>query len=101
MKSNAVAVALAVAGFGTSVAVAKDPPPSGRDGLSPRAAATERTVKLCHRPLAANGSLQMIRVSHEALETHMRHGDLLVPTSGGCPGQAAGRASPAIVFAAP
>lgn len=85
MKLKAVALALAVAGFGTSVAIAKGPPPGGRAETSATATATQRKVKVCHRAFAANRPFRMILVSRAALETHMRHGDLLAPASGGCP----------------
>jgi hypothetical protein len=85
MKLKIVAIAFAVAGLGTSVAVAKSPAPGGRGETSATATATERKLKVCHRTLAASRPFRMILVSRAALETHMRHGDLLAPGSGACP----------------
>jgi hypothetical protein len=73
MKLRAVAVALALIGFGTSVAIAKDSPPANRGG--------ERAVKLCHRTGSAARPFRLIRVAGPAVEAHLRHGDLLA-TSG-------------------
>ena len=75
MNLKAVAVVLALTGLGTSVAVAKGPPAADAVG--------ERAVTVCHRTASTARSLHLIRVSRSALETHMRHGDMLA-SSGGC-----------------
>ena len=74
MNLKAVAVVLALTGFGTSVAVAKGPPAG---------AVSERTVIVCHRTASTARPFRLVRVSRPALEAHMRHGDLLA-SSGGC-----------------
>jgi hypothetical protein len=80
MNLKAVAVVIALTGFGTSVAVAKGPPGA--------AAAAERSVTVCHRTDASARPLRPVRVSRSTLESHMRHGDLLA-ASGGCSARSA------------
>jgi hypothetical protein len=75
MKLKVFAALLAVIGVGTSVAVAKGPPPA--------TPAPERAAKVCHRTASAARPFRLIRVSRSALEAHMRHGDLLA-AAGGC-----------------
>ncbi len=76
MNLKAVAVVLALTGFGTSVAVAKGPPANA-------VVVAERSVTVCHRAASAARPFRLVRVSRSALEAHMRHGDLLA-TSGEC-----------------
>jgi hypothetical protein len=75
MNLKAVAVVLALTGLGTSVAVAQGPPAAD--------AVADPAVTVCHRTAAAARPFRLIRVSRSALETHMRHGDLLA-SSGRC-----------------
>ena len=94
MKLKAVAAVLALAGFATSVAVAQGPPPGrGPDKGSPAATASATTaakrVDVCHRTGSAKNPFLTLSVSRAALASHMRHGDLLAPASGGCATRAA------------
>ena len=77
MQLKAVAVVLAVAGLGTSVAIAKGPPVSVPE-------ATGADVRICHRTGPARKQFRSVSVARSSLETHLRHGDLLA-SSGGCP----------------
>ena len=78
MKLRAAAAVLAVAGLGTSVAIAKGPPPGdARD-------ASGTPVRICHRSGPARSSFRPIAVTRSSLERHMRHGDLMA-AGGGCP----------------
>jgi hypothetical protein len=107
MKIKAVALALAVAGFGASVAIAKGPPPGkGTDATAstaaaPTSASTGRNVQVCHRTHAARRPFRMISVSSAALETHMRHGDLITPSAGACPTSERGGSPTTTTSAAP
>ena len=80
MNLKAVAVVLALTGFGTSVAVANGPPAGDAVG--------ERSVTVCHRTASAARPFRHVRVSRSALEAHMRHADLLA-ASGDCPARSA------------
>ena len=80
MNLKAAAVVLALTGFGTSVAVAKEPPDAD--------AVAERSVSVCHRTASAARPFRLVRVPRSALQAHMRHGDLLA-TSGECASRSA------------
>ena len=95
MKLKVAAAAIALAGFATAVAVAQGSPP-GRgpdDGSSAAIASASRTtaarVGVCHRTASAKNPFRAVTVAREALEAHMRHGDLLARAGGGCAARAA------------
>jgi hypothetical protein len=101
MRLNVLSLVLLVAGFGSSIGLAQGPlAPASREDSLP-AASARATVEICHRIGAARDSFRLIAVSRSAVEAHMRHGDLLAPTSGGCPPRAGGISPPTAMFAAP
>ena len=81
MKLQAVAIALALTGLGTSVAVAQGPLP---DTAAPAASAPRARIAVCHRTRPAGKRFRLLAVSRSAVERHMRHGDLLAQPSGTC-----------------
>jgi hypothetical protein len=107
MKLKALLLTLLVAGFVTSIAVAGPPPGKGKDkpgkksGASALTAATTTTgttstttttskgkagkVMLCHRTGSKKRPFVPIVVSRNAVKAHLKHGDLPMPASGGCP----------------
>jgi hypothetical protein len=111
MKLKALLLALLVAGFVTSMAVARPPPGKGHDkdkagkkSGAPVLAATTTTsgttttatttskgkgkagkVMLCHRTGSKKHPYVPILVSRNAEKAHLKYGDLPMPASGGCP----------------
>lgn len=110
MKLKALLLTLLVAGFVTSIAVAGPPPGKGKDkggkpgkksGAPALTAATTTTgttstttttskgkagkVMLCHRTGSKKHPFVPIVVSRNAVKAHLKHGDLPMPASGGCP----------------
>ena len=108
MKLKALLLTLLVAGFVTSMAVAGPPPgkgkgdkPGKKSGAPALTAATTTTgttstttttskgkagkVMLCHRTGSKKRPFVPIVVSRNAQKAHLKHGDLPMPASGGCP----------------
>ncbi len=109
MKLKALLLTLLVAGFVTSMAVAGPPPGKGNDkpgkkSGAPALTATTTTsgttttatttskgkgkagkVMLCHRTGSKKHPFVPIVVSRNAEKAHLKHGDLPMPASGGCP----------------
>ena len=110
MKLKALLLTLLVAGFVTSMAVAGPPPGKGHDkgdkagkkSGAPALTATTTTsgttttttskgkgkagkVMLCHRTGSKKHPYVPIVVSRNAEKAHLKHGDLPMPASGGCP----------------
>jgi hypothetical protein len=92
MRIEALLLALAVAGFGSSIAIAQGA--ASGEGRSTSTSVTQsgRRVEVCHRTASAQQSFRKISVSRSALEAHMRHGDLLAATGSSC--QASATPSP-------
>ena len=78
MKLKAFAVALALAGVGTSVAIANGAPRGAPAGAS------DATIRVCHRTGSATAAFRSASVARSSLEEHMRHGDRLPRAGGDC-----------------
>jgi hypothetical protein len=81
MRLHAAVIALALTGFGSSIAIAKGPTPGAG---SPASAAGRGGIEICHRTGSAELPFRSLSVSRGTLEEHLRHGDLLVPRGATC-----------------
>ena len=79
MRLPAALVSLALAGVGSSIAIAKGSAPD--NGTS---AATGGRIEICHRTGSAKNPFRTLSVSRAGLEAHMRHGDLMMPSGATC-----------------
>jgi hypothetical protein len=91
MRLKALALALLVAGFGSSYALAKGKPPKGGDSTT-TASSTDTTttskhgdkVTICHKA-GNSGRWVKITVSSKAAAKRLKKGDVLPDASGKCP----------------
>lgn len=80
MKLKALGLALLVAGFGSSYALAKGQPQHPNHG--------KNKLAVCHKA-GKSGRWIKINVASRAVEkAHLKHGDVLPDASGNCPGAA-------------
>jgi hypothetical protein len=104
MNLQALAVALALVGLGTSVAVAQGTPRgavSAKDTARSSWPTSGAEVRVCHRTASTSDPFRLRSVSRRTVETHLRHGDLIAPATGGCPSRAGARLPTTAISAAP
>jgi hypothetical protein len=94
MKLKAVLLALFVAGFSTSFALAGNGPGKGdgkgkaaatgsKAAAKPKPKGPAKKVKVCHR--RADGTYGLLQVGAKAAKAHRKHGDVLPSADGACP----------------
>jgi hypothetical protein len=87
MRLKALALAVLVAGFGSSYALAKGKPPKGGDSTTTAETTTSASaakVTLCHKA-GKSGRWVKITVSARAAEKRLKKGDVLPDAGGNCP----------------